>query len=159
MYQRILVPLDGSALAECVLPHLDTLAKGCAVKEVDFVRVVEPFYVPLVSEGGPVFSDKEAQQIEARNRAEAEKYLKNVVSKIKYDGVKTQWQVLQAGRPADAIADYATKNGADLILIATHGRSGISRWMWGSVADQVLRSACMPVMLVRAPGRVPGIAK
>jgi nucleotide-binding universal stress UspA family protein len=61
------------------------------------------------------------------------------------------------GKVAESIADYATKNGVDLIIIATHGRSGVSRWVWGSVADRVLRSACVPVLMVRAPGCVPGI--
>ena len=55
------------------------------------------------------------------------------------------------------IAEYATKNEIDLIVIATHGRSGVSRWVWGSVADRILRSACVPVMMVRAPGCVPGV--
>jgi nucleotide-binding universal stress UspA family protein len=55
------------------------------------------------------------------------------------------------------IADYASKNDVDLIIIATHGRSGVSRWVWGSVADHILRSACVPVLMIRAPGCVAGI--
>ena len=55
------------------------------------------------------------------------------------------------------LADYATKNQVDLIVIATHGRSGVSKWVWGSVADRTLRSACIPVLMVRAPGCVAGI--
>ncbi len=59
------------------------------------------------------------------------------------------------GGVAEGIADYATKNDADLIIMATHGRSGISRWVLGSVADRVLRSSCVPVLMVRAPGCEP----
>jgi nucleotide-binding universal stress UspA family protein len=58
---------------------------------------------------------------------------------------------------SSGIADYAEKHGLDLIMIATHGRSGISRWVYGSVADRVLCSACVPVLMVRAPGCTPGI--
>jgi len=60
------------------------------------------------------------------------------------------------GNPAESLADYASKNKVDLIVIATHGRSGVSRWVWGSVADRLLRSACVPVLMVRAPGCFPG---
>jgi nucleotide-binding universal stress UspA family protein len=58
---------------------------------------------------------------------------------------------------AESIAEYAEKNSADIILIASHGRSGISRWVMGSVADRILRSARVPVMMIRAPGCLPGI--
>ena len=58
---------------------------------------------------------------------------------------------------AEDVANYASKTGADLIVIATHGRSGPSRWVWGSIADRILRSSCVPVLMVRAPGCVPGI--
>ena len=61
------------------------------------------------------------------------------------------------GNPAHTLAEYAEKNQFDLLVIATHGRSGVSRWVWGSVADRILRSACVPVLMVRAPGCVPGI--
>ena len=58
---------------------------------------------------------------------------------------------------ADTLAQWAEKNEVDLIVIASHGRSGISRWVMGSVADRVLRSACVPVLMIRAPGCVTGI--
>jgi nucleotide-binding universal stress UspA family protein len=53
------------------------------------------------------------------------------------------------------LADYATQNGVDLIIIASHGRSGVSRWVLGSVADRIVRNSCVPVMMVRAPGCEP----
>jgi nucleotide-binding universal stress UspA family protein len=58
------------------------------------------------------------------------------------------------GKAAESIAEYAEKRGVDLIAIATHGRSGVSHWVYGSAADKVMRSACVPVMMVRAPGCV-----
>ncbi|HYB20519.1 MAG TPA: universal stress protein, partial [Thermodesulfobacteriota bacterium] len=81
---------------------------------------------------------------------------KDLVNRTKYDGARVESAVLH-GRAADALAEFATKNRIDLIVIATHGRSGVSRWVWGSVADRILRSSCVPVLMVRAPGCVPGI--
>ena len=155
MYKKILVPLDGSDLAECVLPHVESIAKGCGVQDVVLLRVVEPF---TTSTGalGPTFTEQDRQNIDSQNRADAEKYLSQLVNHVKYGGVKIRREVI-VGRAAESVADYASKNGVDLIIIATHGRSGISRWVWGSVADRVLRSACVPVLMVRAPGCVPGI--
>ena len=155
MYRKILVPLDGSELAECVLSHVGSIAKGCGVEDVTFVRVVEPFYMPS-GEGAVYFSGKEVERINSENRAAAENYLSQLVSRTRYDGVNVQSKVI-AGKTAESIADYATKNEVDLIVIATHGRSGVSRWVWGSVADRILRSACMPVLMIRAPGCIPGI--
>jgi nucleotide-binding universal stress UspA family protein len=59
---------------------------------------------------------------------------------------------------ADNLADYATKKEADLIVIATHGCSGVSRWVYGSIANRIFHSACVPVLMVRAPGCIPGIS-
>jgi len=155
MYQKVVVPLDGSELAECVLPHVETIARGCGVREVFFVRVAEPVRVPIAA-GEFAFSAEELKKMELQNLALASDYLDNLVKRMKYDNVKVQSEVL-SGRVAEAIADYASKKGADVIVIATHGRSGVSRWAWGSVADRILRSSCVPVLMVRATGCVPGI--
>ena len=154
MYQTILVPLDGSKLAECVLPHVKTLVKGAEAKRVIFARVVEPFRPPTADY---IFDDAQIKKIESENRAESEKYLKGIMGQAKYGpGVRVESAVLY-GNVADALAEYANKNAADIIVIATHGRSGISKWVWGGVADRILRSSCVPILMVRAPGCVPGI--
>ncbi len=157
MYKKILVPLDGSELAECVLPHVESIAKGCGVETVMLVRVAEPIRIPVSDAEGSFYSAKLWQQMESDSRAAAENYLNQLMNRVKYDGINFQSKVLTGGQAADMIGEYATKNEADLIVIATHGRSGVSRWVWGSVADRVLRSACVPVLMVRAPGCVPGI--
>jgi nucleotide-binding universal stress UspA family protein len=153
MYTKIMVPVDGSQLAECVLPHVEALAKGSQVKEVVFVRVVEPFRV--ASSGEFVLSQQEIARFEAEHKDNSERYLKGLVGRVKLEGVKCRWEVI-TGTVAENLADYAAKNAIDLIVIATHGRSGVSRWVWGSVADRILRSSCTPVLMVRAPGCVPG---
>ena len=158
MYKNILVPLDGSQLAECVLPHVESIAKGCGGKTVTFVRVVEPIQRPPASKGGYASPKTDIwERIESEFRAEAKNYLNQLMNRVKYEGVDVQSEVLTGGRAADMIAEYATKSEVDLIIIATHGRSGVSHWVWGSVADRILRSACVPVLMVRAPGCVAGI--
>lgn len=154
MYKKILVPLDGSDLAECVLPHVESIAKGCGVQKVVYLRIVEPLTV--TSALGPYLTEHDMQNINSQNRAAAEKYLSQLAKQAKYGAVTIQSEVV-VGNAADSIADYASKSGVDLIIMATHGRSGVSRWVWGNVADRVLRSACIPVLMVRAPGCVPGI--
>jgi nucleotide-binding universal stress UspA family protein len=169
MYQKVLVPLDGSELAECVLPHVEDLVSGGQVKDIIFLRVIEPYgltslglTVPeadMVMPTPTPFSVQFAEQrkrIESEARVASQAYLSQVVSRLKHQGVNLKTAVLP-GKAAETIADYASKNGIDLIVIATHGRSGVSRWVWGSVADRVLRSACVPVLMVRAPGCIPGI--
>ena len=153
MYKKILVPLDGSELAECVLPHVESIAKGCGVKNIILVRALEPY---ISSYAQVYLSDEQRKEADARAEGAAREYLDQAVSRVKLDGVEVQKQFI-TGSPAESIAEYATKNDVDLIIISTHGRSGISRWVWGSVADRILRSACVPVMMVRAPGCVPNI--
>jgi nucleotide-binding universal stress UspA family protein len=154
MYKKVLVPLDGSELAECVLPHLDILASRGGVKNVTFFRVVKPFY-PISDTMGDAITTIDVVSINRDAVTAAENYLKKMTEKVKYPGVKVGWEVVK-GNEAESITEYVKKNEVDLIIIATHGRSGVSRWVMGSVADRVLRSACAPVLMVRAPGCVPG---
>ncbi len=155
MYQKILVPLDGSELAECVLPHVESIAGGCDVGGVVLVRAVEPFRMPS-GEEGYVFSEDDIKKINARSEASAKEYLNGVAGRLKLGGVTVRTEVV-TGRAAESLAEYATRSSADLLVIATHGRSGVSRWVWGSVADRILHSACVPVLMVRPPGCVPRV--
>jgi len=151
-----MVPLDGSKLAECVLPHVEALAKGCQVKEVEFVRVFEPFRMPTAGEF--VMSEKDMAKLDAEHKAEADKYIQEVAKNAQKIGVKASGKVIKRTEGvAEDLAEYAKKSGADVIVIATHGRSGASKWVWGSVADRTLRSSCVPVLMVRAPGCVAGV--
>jgi nucleotide-binding universal stress UspA family protein len=164
MYKKIMVPLDGSKLAECVLPHVESIVKGCGNPEVVFVRVVEPKDLPapegVGSDGGGTYSIKDVDKLRERlllqNKTDAEKYLSQLTSRLGYEGAIIKTQVL-VGHVAGSLAEYVEKQGVDLIVIATHGRSGISRWVWGSTTDRILRSTCVPVFMVRAPGCFPGV--
>ncbi len=154
MYQHIMVPLDGSELAECVFPHLEVVARGCNVEKVTLVRVVEPLHL----RGGVEthIPPEERQRLEADAINIAKSYLERVVEHLEQRRLTVESGVLY-GKVVDELADYANKNEVDLIIISTHGHSGISRWVWGNTADRILRAVCAPVFMVRAPGCVPGI--
>lgn len=151
MYKKIMVPLDGSKLAECVLPHVETVAKGCEAPEILLVQAVEPIAIPYGVETTHILSVEQLKSFEAHHKADAEKYLKEIAARLEKGGIKTRTAII-FGKPADALKEYAASQKADLVIIASHGRSGISRWVWGSVADRLLRSVCTPVMMIRAPG-------
>jgi nucleotide-binding universal stress UspA family protein len=155
MYKKIMVPLDGSKLAECVFPHVESLVKAGQVGEVVFVRVVEPYNFSLMS-GEEVPKPDDIVRFDAEARVVGEKYIQNVADRAKSNGVTVRGEIL-IGRPSVKLAEYANNGGFDLVIIATHGRSGVSRWVWGSVADRLLRAVCIPILMVRAPGCVPGI--
>jgi nucleotide-binding universal stress UspA family protein len=140
MYRKILVPLDGSELAESVLPYAHELAARMDL-DLAFMRVCG------VLAPGPS-SDCEyylAGVAEAAKRAVQQLRARFGVSKE----LKTQ-QIVKEGYPAEEIINAAAENGADLILMATHGYSGLRGWMIGSVADKVLQKTLTPVLLVRA---------
>jgi nucleotide-binding universal stress UspA family protein len=145
MAKRILVPLDQSVLAEGILPLVDDLARG----EGAVVRLlyVAPAPQTRVSEEGFVvaFADQEMQRLEA----EGLDYLSK--AEVQLGGVLVEC-VVRFGNPLDEILSEAAAFDADLITVTTAGRSGLSRAILGSVAEQVMRKADIPVLLLR-PGR------
>jgi nucleotide-binding universal stress UspA family protein len=145
MFKKILVPLDGSKLAEFVIPYAKMIADACEAAQVVFARVIEPIVIPAVSP--EYFSADVYTQMEAQAKLEAETYLKQLVGATKFERATTDTKILY-GRAADSLVDYAHNNGVDLIIIATHGRSGLSRWIRGSVATRVLQSARLPLMMI-----------
>ena len=146
MYRKILLPLDGSELAECAITHAEAIAGGGDV-EVMLLRVIEPLYLP----GDYVISQEDRDRIEAEHRTAAEDYISRMKSRLKDRGMNVSAEVIE-GKIAESIVDYAADRGVDLIVMATHGRSGISRWTLGSVADRVIHLSSIPVLMVRAPG-------
>jgi nucleotide-binding universal stress UspA family protein len=156
MYKKVLVPLDGSPLAENVLAHAGSIVNGCGTETLVFLRVVEPaIYLPDDQKAKPLKWDV-LDRMNEDARKEAQQYLAAIVAGTAYRGVEVQ-PVVIVGKTADTICEFAEKNGFDLIIMATHGRSGVKRLVWGSVADRVLRSSCVPVLLVRPPDCAPHI--
>lgn len=153
MYKKIMVPLDGSELAECVLPHAEVFIKQYNTPNAVLVRVVEPerSYRQEDYASPHILAEREE-----RVKSAAQDYLNQVVDRLKHPGATVNTEVV-VGRVAESLIDYAGKNDVDLVLIASHGRSGVTRWVRGSVADKILRSSMKPVLIVRAPGTKGGI--
>jgi nucleotide-binding universal stress UspA family protein len=147
--RTILVPLDSSPLAECVLPHVTTLAKqgGADLLDVVLLAVCEPMISPQFSPVAVATPEYVAADM-TRCRQLAEGYLAAVEGRLRAGGLRVRSEIL-IGKAADAIIDYAGSIPSDLIAMATHGRSGLSRWVYGSVASKVLLGASRPVFLVR----------
>jgi nucleotide-binding universal stress UspA family protein len=146
MYQRILVPIDGSATAERALQEAIKLAAGKA--KLRLVYVIEETY-PLDAEGY-AFIDYAALQEAVRHTGR--RALAQAAEKVRQSGALSETALLETAgkRVANVIDDDAKQWPADLIVIGTHGRSGISRLLLGSVAEGVVRGASVPVLLVRA---------
>ena len=143
MYKRALVPLDGSSVAEAIIPFILDIA-GPLDMEVVLLRVVEPI-APMVIEGS---RHVEVEDIEAR-RTDAEEYLAPVAVELRNKGVRVESRV-RRGNTTEEIVAAAHETGADLIAMSTHGRGGLGRLMFGSVAQAVLGHVDMPVLLMRA---------
>jgi nucleotide-binding universal stress UspA family protein len=147
MFKRILVPLDGSELAEKALPYAEALAQKFEA-ELVLVRVLQlfPEVVPAQPYASVTFHEQTAQI-----RQEATTYMNQVATQVRKVGVLPLRQVvLDAPSVTNAITEMADEESVDLIVMSTHGRSGLSRLVFGSVAGQVLHDAPCPVFLVKA---------
>ncbi len=143
MSQSILVPLDGSPLAERALNEALALAK-LPESKVTLLHVIPPIE-DVITDGEEITID---QQWENR-KIHALNYLGGICARPDWKSVKTQVAV-ELGNPAEIILDYARQHKIDRIVMTTHGRTGINRWVYGSVADKVLRAADRTVVLVRS---------
>ena len=138
-FQKILVPLDGSNCAENVLPMVEKLASELKAS-IALLRVAFAF----------TFPGMDPTEAELKVVQEAEAYLKNVEERLKAKGFKVDSHV-RYGQDAEEILDHASQKDIDLIAMTTHGRSGVKRFLLGSVAEKVLRYSPKPIFLVRCP--------
>jgi nucleotide-binding universal stress UspA family protein len=152
MYKRILVPLDGSKLAESALAHAEQVAKGCGTEELVLVRVTERVqaYTAVDDPSQPLRTRLVPEAI-GREEKQARRYLGKIAEAIEAKGIKVAAEVL-LGDPAEEIVIRARHPGCDLIVMSSHGRSGIHRWTHGSIADRVFRASPVPVLMVKAQG-------
>lgn len=141
MYKRILVTLDQSELAEQALPHAAAIAKHMDAV-VELLSVVPVLDDDLVQAVGGAFDWEAQKQV-------AEDYLQGIQARVEAEGLRCTIAVRQ-GDVADEIIRYCGEVGRTLVVMSTHGRSGLGRWVYGSVTDRVLRYADVPVLLVRA---------
>ncbi len=179
MFRKVLVPLDGSELARAVLPYVEELGRQCAAEAI-LLRVIPPpgngagaayqslqLYEPMApapemvedmtAAQHPIYRDQEIASL----HAQAEQSLTDAKERLIKAGLQVRTHVL-FGRPADKIVEYALEEQVTVIAMATHGHSGFRRWVFGSVAEKVLRAIAIPILLIRPPGadkhiRLPGV--
>lgn len=128
MWEKILVPLDGSDLAELALPYAQELALGFR-SEVVLVHINEP-------------AESEYQHMH-------QLYLEDIAGQMR-KRIKRVTPLVIPGKPAEGIIDYADKKGVSLIVMTSHGRSGITAWVVGSIANKVLHATRVPLLLIKA---------
>ena len=175
-YKKVVVPLDGSKLAEIVLPHVEEIAAGCHITEVELVTVTESLRVHIprsepveqiparqlkstlsvpIGEGysGRIYTAFSAPLMKVpvdvgKMAKTGRDYLIKIAEKLEKKGLQGKISVL-VGNVAEEIVHFAEEENADLIIMASHGRSGISHWAIGSVAEKVFRATNIPLLLVK----------
>lgn len=177
MYKKVVVPLDGSKLAEVALPHLEEIAGQCNIPEILLVSVTEKvsgrlpqsqafegspvkaYDLPRVQIGtvqsGLLVSKNYVGELEVpvtlgKMAKTAFNYLCKIAEKLEKKGFKININVL-VGNPAEEIVRFVEERNVDLIVMASRGKSGFSRWEMGNIAEKVIRVTRATVMLVK-PG-------
>ncbi len=181
MYKKVLIPLDGSRLAEVALPHLEVIARGCGAQEILLVSVTQRVKGQVMAgqvqenvrehvgeirdnrppapvgtaQIQPIFSTATPgrQQVPmtlGKMARSAAIYLDGIGAQLDKKGFNVTFSVL-VGKPAEEIVRYAEAQKADLIIMASRGKSGISRWDTGNIASKVVKTAKVPVLLIK-PG-------
>ena len=146
MFEKILVPLDGSELAESALPYAEEMV-GRLGSELTLLHTSQSAEDPYCH-----IYQSYLEKVAANTRHGIERYLR----KEEERAIKIDTQML-VGHPAEQIVDYADSQGIDLVIIATHGRSGVRRWALGSIADKVVKGATRPVLLIRSGSPRPEV--
>ena len=146
MYKRVLIPVDGSEVAESILPFIQEIA-GPLDLEVILLRVNRPI-PPMAIEGTRYLTHEDVEAL----REEAAAYLRRLGTEMQDSGIRVQTRV-RRGEPVREILAAAREEAADMIAMTTHGRTGPARLLWGSVAEGVLRHTSTPVFLLRQTER------
>ncbi len=142
MYKKILVPLDGSELSESILKHVATITTGCKVPKVILMRVRKS----LNKDVRIALDPETALELDQAYHDEAVNYLKSIAKALEQKDTSVKIEVLE-GDPAKEIIKYSKDNDVDLIIMSTHGRSGVSSIVFGSVTDKVIRQVEAPVLI------------
>lgn len=142
MINHILVPLDGSTLAECVLPHIMAIAPVTNAR----VTLLHVLQHPHNDNGSPAVDPVEWHL----QKQKSEKYLEQLVSRLNEAGVLGVESIILEGNPANSVIDFAHSNNVDLIALSTHGSSGLSGWNVSSVVQKILLRSYKSILLVRA---------
>lgn len=146
MYDTILVPLDGSERAEVILSHVVELARKFSAKVILLKAVEEKLvYTGDLEVSAVIKKDEEL----ARQNNTAESYLKGVQEKFEQQNIQVTTRIMR-GQPVEVIIEIAKQENADLIAMASHGRSGLGRVFYGSVAAGILQRVDRPLLIIRS---------
>lgn len=150
MFEKILVCLDGSKLAEQILPY----ASEEALRFNSQMTLIEVFIVPTIvaAAEASVAPSRASGLIEEtihREAGEAKAYLEQVAEPLRGQGINVECVAVEGSPVGDTIVNYAQNNRMDLICIATHGHSGLGRVVFGSIADHVLRESGLPILVIK----------
>ncbi len=149
--KKLLLPLDGSPFAEAPFPFIEELTKGTKT-EIVLTTVSEPPLVPSYGDHpiNPTWK-KHRDALWAETQQQASEYLEKLKARLEKQGMKIKSQVIPGdlGRVAESIMQTAQREKVDLIVMAPHGRSGVSRWVYGGVANRIVEQSAQPVLLIR----------
>jgi len=153
MYEKIVVPLDGSKVGEAALTYVDDIVSKMLPQvevEIILLQVLAPF-APTFVRGAEVPTVVHAEEMMEKSKAEAIDYLNKVAESLRSKGVTVTPKVA-IGNAAEQIVKISEEINANMIAMSTHGRSGLSRWAFGSITDKVLRmEGKIPITIVRTP--------
>jgi nucleotide-binding universal stress UspA family protein len=148
MFEKMLVCLDGSNLAEQILPYAEAQVK-CLNAGITLLQVVI-LHVPQVIQAGSIYKEYEEAEEETENLTEkAKAYLLKMAATLKDKGIETDTAVIVASQVGPAIVKYAENNGINMIALASHGHTGLRDILMGSVAEYVLKHSGLPVLMVK----------
>jgi nucleotide-binding universal stress UspA family protein len=145
MFDRVLIPLDGSSRAELILAQLKPLLKYQGTDVVLLQAIYDP----------PSLARIDAGKLAREDSAAAEAYLRHIVQRLQIDGIHSRG-IVRKGLSEEAVLQAAKEENVDLIAMTTHGRSGMERWMMGSITEKVLRAAEVPLVIIHSFKRTPG---
>lgn len=146
-YKKIMVPLDGSTLSEQALPHATALARQNEA-ELILLRVTPYISEAIIAVDALPLDWQNLDEQQRRLIDEATQALQPIIVNLKFQQVEAK-AIVEVGHAAEKIVEYAENHAADLIVMSTHGRTGLQRWLLGSVANKVASAAPCPVLLVR----------
>jgi nucleotide-binding universal stress UspA family protein len=151
MYKKILLPLDGSQLSECALEYAKAIARPLFDCEVVLFMAVEPSGSEIIRGGEAAAVSDIVRAAQKEAETDAKEYLSRISAKLNNEGLGSSIVVV-GGSPADEILKYSKEAKVDLIVMSTHGRSGLSRFIAGSVARKVIDHSAIPVLIVPPKG-------
>jgi nucleotide-binding universal stress UspA family protein len=150
MYKKVLVPVDGSGLAESTLDYVKALTKEGSVGEVTLLNVVKlKFPWPVMGSEEKYPKSFDVNTFRDTLFTASRKYLADMGSRLTSEGIKVNTASLEGSNPADIIAQYAQEKGMDVIIMGTHGYTGLKKLMFGNVASDVLHNSHIPALLIR----------